>query len=103
MTNNFTNQSHTISAGTTVSYLSEESKQIHIACGRVWLTIAGYDEDYWLAAGESMNLPARRLVVIEADHQASLVEFSGAAQRQTSAPKLGYFQKLTHRFNAALA
>ncbi|MEB0137468.1 MULTISPECIES: DUF2917 domain-containing protein [unclassified Undibacterium] len=103
MTNNFTNQSHTISAGKTVSYVSDEAKQIQIACGRVWLTIAGYDEDYWLAAGESMNLPAGRLIVIEADQQASLVELSGAAQRQTTAPTAGYFQKLTQRFNAALA
>jgi hypothetical protein len=39
----------------------------------VWLTIAGEDEDFWLSAGESVTVPAHRLVVIEADQQNSSV------------------------------
>lgn len=74
MSNIFANPSYTIAGGTAVSGTLEQPHAIQIACGRVWLTIEGDDCDYWLSAGESLNLPAGRLVVIEADRQASLIE-----------------------------
>jgi len=106
MTINFANQSHTLAAGRTLSGISNDAQKIEIACGRVWLTIAGEDEDFWLQAGESMTVPAHRLIVIEADQQASVVDVKTAATapvRQSVPVQAGIFQKLSHKLSQTFA
>lgn len=107
MTNNFANPSYKIVAGETFSGTAEQPRKITVACGRVWLTIAGQTDDYWLNAGESMVIPAGHFVVIEADQQASLIELSAVSsiinlKNQAYAPK-GLLQKLAHKLNQAFA
>ncbi|MBI3285647.1 MAG: DUF2917 domain-containing protein [Burkholderiales bacterium] len=90
MSNKFANPSYTIAAGTAISGIADRARAIEVACGRVWLTIQGDLNDYWLQAGETFHLPAGRLVVIEADRQASLIEFAPArpAMRDATALRL---------------
>ncbi|MCU6435672.1 DUF2917 domain-containing protein [Undibacterium sp. Jales W-56] len=105
MINNFANPSYTIPSGETVSGTLAQARRIEIACGRVWLTIAGEEHDFWLSAGDSVNLPANRLIVIESDQQASLIELSDVVELTTGAPAnqhaslnvARYLQKLSQK------
>ena len=72
----FAKESYTIPAGAAVSGKVASPQAIHIASGRVWLTVEGLEADHWLNAGETFTLPADRLIVIEADKQASLIEMA---------------------------
>lgn len=72
----FAKESYTIPAGKAVSGKVDSPQAILIASGRVWLTVEGVEADHWLQAGESFTLPADRLIVIEADKQASLIEMA---------------------------
>lgn len=72
----FAKESYTIPAGAAVSGKVNRSHAIHVASGRVWLTVEGWSADHWLNAGDTFTLPADRLVVIEADKQASLIEIA---------------------------
>ncbi|MBC3871683.1 DUF2917 domain-containing protein [Undibacterium oligocarboniphilum] len=106
MTNNFTNQSLSLQAGETVSGISEQARQIRLSRGRVWLTIAGVDADFWLHAGETMTIPAHRLIVLEADQQDSQLEFCSVrntVNTPASSGVLSYMQKLTQKFTQAWA
>ncbi|MBC3920514.1 DUF2917 domain-containing protein [Undibacterium sp. CY18W] len=107
MTNNFANPSYTIAAGNTLSGHSETARKIEVACGRVWLTIAGNQDDFWLAAGESMVIPANQLVVIEAEQQASLIELSAVSSvismKNQDFLAGGYLQKLTRKLSQVFA
>ena len=40
---------------------------LHLLHGRVWITVEGQAADWFVATGESLNLPAGRLIVIECD------------------------------------
>jgi hypothetical protein len=71
----FTEESYTISANTAVSGTLSQPKEIQIECGRIWLTIEGQAMDHWLRAGEVFSLPPHRLIVVEADQQASRIQF----------------------------
>lgn len=58
---------------------------LHLLQGRLWITIEGQAADWFLAAGESLSLPAGRLIVIECDsaeparlHWAAAAAFSAA-------------------------
>ncbi|MBC3886545.1 DUF2917 domain-containing protein [Undibacterium griseum] len=44
---------------------------LQLQSGLVWITVTDDENDYWLAGGERMHLPARRHVVIETDAAAS--------------------------------
>lgn len=79
----FAKESYTIPAGAAVSGKVSRPHAIHVASGRVWLTVEGWSADHWLKAGETFTLPADRLVVIEADKQASRIE---TAKNKVSAP-----------------
>lgn len=107
MTNNFANPSYRIIAGEILSGTAERARKIEVACGRIWLTIAGQTDDYWLNAGESMLIPAGHFVVIEADQQASLIELSAVSsvinlKDQAYAPT-GMLQRLTRKLNQVFA
>lgn len=107
MTNNFANPSYTITAGKTLSGVSPVERQIKVVCGRVWLTIAGDDSDFWLTADESVVIPAHRMVVLEADQQASSIELktvtSPATSNQPEFAATNYLQKLTQKLNHVFA
>ena len=107
MTINFAKPSFTITAGDTVSGQSEQAQTFTVTAGRVWLTIAGEDEDFWLSAGESVTVPAHRLVVIEADLQNSSIASVAATQPQhASAKNAGFpfqWQKLTQKISHVFA
>ena len=74
MSNKFANLSYTIAAGSAVSGKLEQARAIQVVCGRVWLTVEGDRNDYWLEAGQTFTVPAGRLVVLEADRQASRIQ-----------------------------
>ncbi|NDI87365.1 DUF2917 domain-containing protein [Undibacterium crateris] len=107
MTNNFANPSYTITAGKTLSGVSPVDRQIKVVCGRIWLTIAGDDSDFWLATDETVVIPAHRMVVLEADQQASRIELqtvtSPAAAHQSEFAVTNYLQKLTQKLNHVFA
>jgi hypothetical protein len=63
----FTKSSLCVAAGATVSGVSTEVETLHVTNGRVWITVEGERDDYWLQAGESITVDAGRLIVIEAD------------------------------------
>jgi len=63
----FTKSSLHIAAGATVSGMSTETETLQVSAGRVWITVEGDLDDYWLQAGESITVDAGRLIVIEAD------------------------------------
>ena len=115
MTNNFANSSYTIVAGAAVSGTLAQASRIQVACGRVWLTIAGQEHDFWLHAGETMLIPAGRLIVIEADKQASAIDIVAvtapvsatiSARTPVSQPQnmmAATWQKLSNKLSQAFA
>ena len=107
MTTNFANPSYMIAAGETLSGTAEHARKIEVACGRIWLTIEGQLDDHWLSAGESVVIPARRSVVIEAEQHASLIELSAVSsiiELKHQAPvHAGILKKLADKLNQALA
>ncbi|MFZ6849921.1 DUF2917 domain-containing protein [Undibacterium sp. RuRC25W] len=107
MTNNFANQSYTINAGSTLSGVSPVDRKIRIVCGRVWLTIAGDEADFWLTDEETVVIPANRMVVVEADQQTSLIELqtvsASVISKQNDFALATYFQKLSHKLTHAFA
>ncbi len=74
MKNLFTMESHTIAAGKAVSGVAAKAQTLRIVHGQVWVTVAGESDDYWLQAGATLDVPAGRLVVVEADRCASVIE-----------------------------
>jgi hypothetical protein len=72
----FTNASHIVSAGQVIAGIAQQAQTLRIACGRVWLTVEGTLQDYWLSAGESVVVEPGRLVVIEADRMQSCIEIA---------------------------
>lgn len=80
MTKLFANGCFGIDAGQAVSGTAAQARSLRIASGRVWITIEGEQDDYWLGAGDSLTIPAKRLVVIEADKMASRIDFGAARQ-----------------------
>lgn len=72
-----------------VSVMVEASQEIRIDCGLVWITIEGDANDYWLAAGATLELVPGRHIVIEADRFFSRIELlSHAMQRNGGAEAL---------------
>ncbi|CAG9256446.1 DUF2917 domain-containing protein [Paraburkholderia unamae] len=46
-----------------------QAMQLHVSAGELWLTIAGDAGDYWLRAGESIDLMAGVRVHVSAGHE----------------------------------
>ena len=68
-------QSLSITPGKLVSLMLDQGRTIRIACGRVWVTIEGDVNDYWLCAGDTLALAAVRHIVIEADPAFSRIDW----------------------------
>lgn len=72
----FTNNSVDIQAGQAVSGIADHTHTLRINTGRVWLTVEGIRQDYWLHAGDSFTVVPGRLIVVEADRIASRIEIA---------------------------
>ncbi len=62
----FANREYCQEPGQVLSGALQQGGLLQVAQGEVWLTIEGELEDYFLHAGEACALPARRMIVIEA-------------------------------------
>jgi hypothetical protein len=85
MTNLFTNLKVIIAAGQVLSGSAERCQTLRVVSGRVWITVEGLPMDYWLFAGDSLTIPARRLIVVEADKTASCVQAQAPAKQHALA------------------
>ncbi len=70
----FTREFHTLAAGQLLSGTTRESRKLHVVHGKVWLTVEGELDDYWLGTDESLLLPAGRHIVLEAGGAACVIE-----------------------------
>ena len=62
----FTNSTLNIKDGMTVSGVSNRRENLSVLRGKLWLTVEGSADDYWLAAGDTFTVEPDKLVVIEA-------------------------------------
>jgi hypothetical protein len=69
-------ESLALSAGQTKSFVFAEPMQVHIVHGCVWLTVSGMPDDFWMADGEFIDVPAQRQIVIEAHKTDSVLELN---------------------------
>lgn len=84
MKNIVANDSLVLLPGQLISVTSHTVQLMRIDCGRVWVTIAGDSDDYWLFGGDSLLLAAARHVVIEADKAFSRIDFLPSLQADDS-------------------
>ncbi|WP_395827102.1 DUF2917 domain-containing protein [Collimonas sp.] len=94
------NESLTIGAGQAMSVIAPVAQTLQIMQGRVWVTIAGQGDDYWLSAGQFLNVSAASHIVIEAVKGSSLVQVQQLSTRLPSASARAGFSKpaaTTHR------
>ncbi|MEC5215317.1 hypothetical protein RCH09_000247 [Actimicrobium sp. GrIS 1.19] len=78
MSNLFATQSSSIRADQVMSGVAERPQTLRVARGNVWVTIEGLRADFWLSCGDTLALPAHRLVVVEAHGQNAEVAVSAA-------------------------
>jgi hypothetical protein len=62
----FTNSTLNIKSGMTVSGVSNQRESLSVVRGRVWVTVEGSPDDYWLGAGDTFVVEPGKLVVVEA-------------------------------------
>jgi hypothetical protein len=74
------NESLSIGAGQAMSVTAPVAQTLQIMQGRVWVTVAGQGDDYWLHAGQFLNVAADSHIVIEAVKGNSVVQI----QRQST-------------------
>jgi hypothetical protein len=87
----FTNSTLNIKDGTVVSGMSNQAETLNVTHGRVWVTIEGSPDDYWLAAGDALEVAPDRLVVIEAFREDSQVFLSHTQEMQTTRRAFDFF------------
>ena len=68
----FTNETLDIPAGQAVSGIASRPQALRVLRGRVWLTVEGIDQDYFLRTGDTFTAIPGCLIVLEADHDASV-------------------------------
>lgn len=61
--------------GQLISVRADVALTMQVDCGRVWVTIEGDKNDYWLFNGDSLALIVGRHVVIEAYKMFSRIDF----------------------------
>lgn len=91
----FTSQSIRLQAGEALSGRASQAQLLRVRSGRAWITIESDRHDYWLDAGDTLRLPADRLVVVEA--QESMLEAAFEAQRQHGFASAGVVLRLLQR------
>ncbi|WP_322049150.1 DUF2917 domain-containing protein [Paraburkholderia sp. J67] len=76
-----------------------QAMQLHVSEGELWLTIGGDANDYWLRAGESMQLVAGSRVYLSAGREgARFVLALGGASARTAG-----FSTALHGSRSAMA
>jgi len=99
---NLANTSTTIHPGKIISSIFTKAQTLQIQQGQILLTIAGDLEDYLLSKGETIELPANRLIVIEVMHtqlnEGFIAQFNEKQPSATSNKPYGNF--LTARISA---
>lgn len=91
-----------IQAGQIVSGVAEQVETLSISSGCVWLTVEGASQDYCLEAGDTLTIPAGRLVVMETLAPSSLVRV-GASVRIPALSQLSAQSQLSHKRDVAVA
>ncbi len=79
----FTNNSLNLQAGQAVSGIAANPQTLRINSGRVWITVEGVRQDYWLRAGDTFTVVPGRLIVIEADKIASRLDLTPNRQQSS--------------------
>jgi hypothetical protein len=92
----FAKSSLCINAGAIVSGISNKPETLHVTLGKVWITVEGSPDDYWLQAGESVAVEAGRLIVIESDKQDSRVNLPFAHDGHRSFDFFAPLRALSH-------
>ncbi len=80
----FTNSTLNIKDGMTVSGVSNQRETLNVVKGRVWVTVEGSADDYWLGAGDSFAVEPDKLVVIEAYHGDGQVILSNTQENEAA-------------------
>jgi hypothetical protein len=80
----FTKSSLCIAAGCTASGIFDRAETLQVGSGHVWITVEGAPDDHWLKAGESLTVPAGRLIVIEAHKLDSRIDLPGKREARRS-------------------
>lgn len=62
-----------LNAGQVLSMQAESAETLQVTSGRVWVTISGQSDDYWLNAGDYLNVAAGSRMVLEADKGRSVI------------------------------
>ena len=75
------NESLSIGAGQAMSVTAPLAQTLQIVQGRVWVTVAGQGDDYWLSAGQFLNVAADSHIVIEAVKSNSVVQIQQQSTR----------------------
>ena len=60
-----------------------------VISGEIWLTIEGDSEDYWLATGESIELPRRTVAWISAGRAGARFALASGSERGATRPMRG--------------
>lgn len=60
-----------------------------VISGEIWLTVEGDSEDYWLATGESIELPRRAVAWISAGRDGARFALASGSERGTIKLVLG--------------
>ncbi|MQR00571.1 DUF2917 domain-containing protein [Glaciimonas soli] len=82
------NSAIVVAAGKVISMEIATAESVQVLSGRVWLTISGQKDDYWLGAGQYLNVPAGSRLVVEGDQSGGVFEMrkqSSAAQTSARA------------------
>lgn len=68
----FTNGTLSIPSGQAVSGTAVRAETLRIQRGQVWITVEGISQDYFLHAGDTFTAVPGRLIVLEANQDASI-------------------------------
>lgn len=77
----FTKDCIRLEAGQAVSGIAMTAREVRVSTGKVWITVEGRPQDYWLSAGETFAAEPGRLIVIEAADAASTLHCSAPRRR----------------------
>jgi quercetin dioxygenase-like cupin family protein len=80
MSTQFSNHLISIIAGQVISRTFTDSMRLEVVSGRIWVTLSGIQDDFWLKTGESLLLEAGRLTVIEAEKETSQIALIAAGE-----------------------
>jgi hypothetical protein len=87
------NESLAIGAGQALSVIAPVAQTLQITQGRVWVTVSGQGDDYWLSAGQFLHVAADSLIVIEAHKGNSVVQVQQLSGRLPAVSARAGFSK----------